>query len=270
MKNGVIYILSILIFISCSYENKDKCKKGKPDKKYEFLNSLKRKANYNYLEYITDIREFGSAGSLTNFKWLRKPENLEVTYNSIKKVGLFNFISRKEYQKPLFTEHYAETCWENKSLKQINENLIKCYSDTTGFEKYYQEFWKRRIKENNQKSSYKILVDIKNVYSGNEIKKNGKPINKIISKLYEYEIKLKNSDSTNIEKISIDYFNFLKKNELFSSAVNLLKYMKEYEYINTDITKLIESVEKDSVSCEKYWNWRYKAKWFKEIYDDAP
>ncbi len=197
-------------------------------------------------------------------------------YGSIKEVGLENFISNKEFNEPLFTDHWKETCWKDKSLNQILQNLISSYSDTTGFEKYYIEFWTRRKADNNEVAVYEIFRDINKTYNSklnfDEERWNQEPK---ITELLKLEVKLKNSDSSSVKKINIEYFEYLRNIGLHSSASNFIRYAHAVEHGITekwdkDYLDLINTVETDSVSCENYWNWRQSAEWYTETYDNGP
>jgi hypothetical protein len=271
MKKLFTIILIGLLF-GCESE-KETCKKGLPEKHYDFLTDIKRQANFDYLEAIVDFRQFGA---YSKNHWLRKPENLKKVYASLKQIGLKRFISEEEFKKPLFTDHWAETSWANKSLNQIANNLIKSYSDTTGIDKYYVEFWNRRKADNNDSIVLQILTDIKNTYESdtNTEKLNWKS-DSTIKGLLEFEIVLKESDSLTSKKNLIDYHEYLKSIGLHSSANNLIRYenelvIGEFERQDDDFVELINLIETDSVNCEKYWNWRYEAEWFTEIYDYGP
>jgi len=270
MKKHFIYIFVLLILTGCFYYKKQVCKKGLPDKNYEFLDAIKRKSDFNYLEYITDTREFGP---LSDCRWLRKSENLKIFYASIKSVGIEKFISEDEFNKPLFTSHYAKSCWENKSLNQIAKNLIDSYSDSSNFDKYYVEFWNRRQTEGNKEITLQILSDIRKTYNEAETKSDWEA-NQKIAKLLDFEAQLKHSDSITYKDITKNYFDYLVSIELYASADNLLRYMEEYFFMDgedkLDFNDLISTIEKDSVRCGEYWDWRYDAKWFTDIYDDMP
>jgi len=273
MKRLKFHILILIILSGCLSSEKETCKIGFPDKDYPFLQDIKRQSDFDYLATITDFRQFGS---FSNNDWLRSPKNLELFYGSLKMVGLKKFISKEEFNKPLFTSHFTKSCWENKSLNQILKNFIKSFSSTTGFDKYYVEFWNRRKKENNEKIVFQIFNDVlKDFNSENpNFERNWKP-EPTITGLLEYETKLKHSDSLIIKQVNKEYFQFLKNKSLYSSANNLIRYANENEYsINGNWDKeyeqLIKSVETDSVNCDKYWNWRENAKWFVDIYDYGP
>ena len=270
MKKPLIYIFISIILIGCLNSEKEICKKGLPDRNYEFLDAIKRQSDFDYVKSITDLREFGL---LSDYTWLRNTKNLKLFYASLKSVGLQKFISTDEFNKPLFTTHYAESSWENKSLNEITKNLIESYSDSTGFDKYYLEFWKRRKVEKNREVIYQILTDVRKTYTESETEIGWKSEPKMTS-LLVFETQLKHSDSITYKEITKKYFNYLKSIELYSSASNLAHYMQEYHYMSesniSDFSSLIETIEIDSVQCREYWDWRYDAKWFTDIYDDGP
>jgi len=272
MKKLFAYIL-IGLLIGCNSSDKETCKKGIPEKHYDFLDDIKRQPSFDYLETIVDFRQFGA---YSKNLWIRKPENLKMVYVSLKKIGLKKFISEQEYNKPLFTDHWAETSWANKSLNQIVQNIISSYSDTSEVKKYFIDFWNRRKADNNDSVVIQILTDINNTYnSENKTTKLNWDTEPIITGLLEFEIKLKQSDSLKIKETNIEYYKYLKTIGLYSSANNLIRYKNELligeiEKSDNDYLELINQIETDSVSCEKYWNWRHSAKWFTEIYDYGP
>lgn len=271
MKNLYIFILIGLLF-GCTSE-KETCKKGLPEKQYDFLADIKRQANFDYLEAIIDFRQFGAYSK--NY-WIKKPENLKRVYSSLKQIGLKRFISEKEFNTPLFTDHWTETSWANKSLNQITQDLIQSYSDATDVDKYYLEFWNRRKIDQNESVVFQILNDIMNTYnSDSNIDKLNWKFEPKLTELMGFEIRLKESDSISLKRTTIDYYNYLTSIGLYSSANNLIRYQNElligeFERQDEDFVKLIVQIETDSVKCEEYWNWRFSADWFTEIYDYGP
>lgn len=271
MRN-LFAIILIGLFFGCESE-RETCKKGLPEKHYDFLDDIKRQPNFDYLEAVVDFRQFG-AYSKNN--WIRKPENLKRVYSSIKQIGITKFISEEEFNKPLFTDHWAETAWANKSLNQITQKLIQSYTDTIGIDKYYLEFWNRRKADKNESIVLQILNDIKNTYdTDTNAEKLSWKSDPMIRGLLEFEIVLKEVDSLTVKDRLIDYHNYLKSIGLYSSANNLIRYenelqIGELERQDEDYLELINQVEIDSVNCEEYWNWRHSANWFTEIYDYGP
>ena len=75
MKKLFVILLVGLLF-GCEPE-KDTCKKGLPEKHYDFLTDIKRQANFDYLEAIVDFRQFGA---YSKNHWLKKPENLKLEF----------------------------------------------------------------------------------------------------------------------------------------------------------------------------------------------
>ena len=225
MKKKIVFILIVLFLIKCGNHKEKTCRIGLPDRNYAFLNSIKPNHDFGYLYEISDIRELGL---VSNYNWLRKPENLKLFYASIKTVGIENFISKNEFNKPLYTDNWAKTSWANKSLNQIVKNLISSYSDTTRVEKYYKEFWNRRKLENNESIVLKIFKDINITYNFN---KSSEKLNwqsqPIITGLLEFELKLNQKDTLGLKEVKIDYYNFLKSLGLYSSANNFIRHENE-------------------------------------------
>ncbi|MBK6264749.1 hypothetical protein JKA74_06845 [Marivirga sp. S37H4] len=271
MERLFTYIVIGLLVGCTSY--KETCRKGLPEKQYDFLVDIKRQSNFNYLEAIVDFRQFGA---YSKNLWVRKSESLKIVYSSLKQIGLKRFISEEEFNKPLFTDHWAETSWANKSINQIVQNLIQSYSDTTGFDKYYIEFWNRRKADKNESVVLQILTDIMSTYdSDTNPEKLHWKLEPTLTRLLYFEVKLKESDSLTLKKTNIDYHKYLKSIGLYSSANNLIRYENELlfgesESQDTDYVELINQIETDSVNCEEYWNWRQSAEWFTAIYDYGP
>jgi len=113
-----ISVFVLLFFLGCSDYDKEVCKIGLPEKHYDFIYDIKRQPNYDYLDAIIVFRQFGSS---SKNKWLKKPENLKTVYGSLKQIGLKRFISDQEFNKPLFTDHWAETCWAINLLIKLQK-----------------------------------------------------------------------------------------------------------------------------------------------------
>lgn len=257
----VIVILIILVSYSCS-EKKEFCFKGKEDKNYEFLESIKQNDNESFIERIVDIRQFGSlVVNKSELLWLRKPKNMMVLYGTIKSIGLDKFISEEEFQKPLFTDHWAETEWKNKSLMQIVDLLVQEYEFTDTKENYFTKFWNRRKVENNQDEVYNILRDIRDYYKGKSNTDNY-IINDTLKSLLWFETKRINREYTDINEFTKEYADILLEYKLFASAYNIIR-IQEGDIQNTEnwFKELIKKIATDSTECENYWKWRETAIW---------
>lgn len=258
---------------SCISSKVEVCKTGVAENQYDFLNDIRRVPNLDYFNAIIEFRQFGS---YSKNNWIRKPNNLNLVYGCIKGIGIDKFISHEEFNQPMFTDHWAESCWEVKSLNEISKNLITSYTDTTGFDNYYIEFWSRRRHENNAEDVLKVLKDINEYYNNvdtNEIIKWTSDTT--LKSILEYEIALKEADSTEIKSTNIAYANYLRSIGLHSSANNLIHYANELQYNQSqawdkEYLSIIQKIETDSSDCDKYRNWRQSAEWFSETYDYGP
>lgn len=266
MKKAIV-ILIVLILYSCS-ERKGICVKGKEDMAYDFLESIKRNENQSFLERIEDIRQFSSlVSNKSELLWLRKSQNILVLYGTLKSIGLNNFISKENFQKPLFTDHWAETEWANKSLMEIVDLLLQEHEFIDTKENYFTKFWKRRKFENNQDEVYSVLQDIRDYYKGKS-NKNNYIINDTLKNLLRFESIKINQEYLDLNKFTKEYADVLIEYKLFASAYNLVRE-QEGHVQNTEnwFEETIKKIATDSTDCVNYWKWREGAIWNSDIYD---
>ena len=267
---SVLPCLLVILLIGCYSVDRQPCKIGPPERHYDFFADIKRQSNSDYLEAIVDFRQFGS---LSQNLWIRKPENLKLVYSSLKQIGLKRFISTEEFNEPLFTDHWKESSWEGKSLNQLVQHLISSSDDTSGYDKYFIEFWNRRRADKNYDAVLQILKDINGVYNPEESTAELDWItDPVLTGLFGFEARLKEDDSPGRKNTCTEYFKYLKSIGLHASANNLIRH--EYQTIqdrlekqDEDLLELINQMETDTVSCEVYWEWRQSAGWFTEIND---
>lgn len=266
MKHSVV-ILFILLLNSCTNKN-DKCACGKDDKYYDFMESVKINENQNFLDRIVDIRQFGNkVVNRSELQWIRQPENLKIFYGTLKKIGLEKFIDKKEWNQKLFTKHWKKSEWQNKSLRQITSSLIESYEVKDSTNGYYDEFWNRRIIDNNKSITLLILKDILNYYEGTDLDEVF-PVNDTLKNLLEYETRLAMDNYAYSEIFTQEYANALVEYELNSSAYNVIQIRKDQNAgDNSHYQELIERITIDTVDCSQYWKWRENATWKNKIID---
>ncbi len=276
MKRYLLYTYSLLLFSSCLTVKEEECYAIKSDKEYPFLNAIKRQYNFNYLNLITDTKEFGTNTNFHDTAWLRNEEHLKSCYASIKSLGLKKFISDKQFNKPLFTAHYKKSIWENHSIKDIIEGLINSYQNNESQEIYYDKFWERRKHEKNEKTVFIILNDIYAHYSGKkgEFEIKWKP-NHLISALLSYDYKLNTSKEIDFNLYQ-EYYNYLDSIELHTSAHNLIQFILNHKKLDKNTIHQLEVldikniIKNKKIDCNDYKNERYSAKWFTPLYDEGP
>lgn len=272
MKTKCIILASVIVLLFCCFgcgqNNDEKCIKGSNEKQYAFLDDMKRISDYDYLGEIEYFYLYG----YEKFGWVRDSANLKKVYSSFKKIGLKKFISDYEFNVPLFTKHWEER-WKNKSLNEINKELVKSYADTLGVDEYYIGFWNRRRREKNESVLFKILNDIDKSYNPDGENTTTKSIvwndEPIITKLYEFEVRMQEADSSNYKTITLEYCDFLQTIGLHSSANNLLYNANLYQGYSSEIWDkdyLLQKskIEVDTVPCYEYRAWRAQAIWFSD------
>ncbi|MBN1250771.1 MAG: hypothetical protein JXA16_01460 [Bacteroidales bacterium] len=267
-----ILILFLLILGACITTRQNPVFLGGwKDKDYDFFETIEHNSSGDYLGEITSIK-WGGMDIKDKYQWIRNPKNMIKFINTIEYIGLKKFISKKEYNEKLFEDDYWDFDWEGKSLNDICKTLICCYKDTLGQDKYYQEFWLRRKKEQNDKVVYKILNKIDKIYNSSIEKSHNKFVNydTTLFKLLSFDINLNNADS--IEKLSIikDYFGYLIDLDINHSAYNLIFEMREYQDLRLNRDSLMNVLKPDTLAEDLYWKVRNDAKWIKSYKDNGP
>jgi len=276
MKKYLLYSYLLILLTGCYSLKKEKCYSIKPDNSYAFLGFIKREYNFNYLKLITDTREYGTNNKFYDYSWIRNKENLKTYYASIKSIGLKKFISDEQFKKPLFTSHFNNSFWENRSLKEIIEGLLKNYETRDSSATYYNKFWNRRKNENNEKIVFNILKDVHSIYLNkkNDYEINWKSNNKI-STLLSFDYELNNSNEVDLELYQ-NYYTYLDSIKLYASAHNLIKFILKDKKLDEKTIDQLKKIETQTiqinkkVDCNEYSNQRYNAKWFIPLYDEGP
>lgn len=249
---------------------------GFPEKDYDFMESVEHYSTNNYFGTIKHLKWAGTRWGLDlenkMFKWLRNPNNLTIAFNTFEFIGLENFISKEQYYQKIFADDYWDFDWNEKSLYDICKIMIDCYSDSSGIEKYYQDFWERRRLEKNDFTTYEILKRIDRIYTSKsvEIIKTVNDYDTIMFRLLDYDIKMQKSDSLTRIKIIVDYFDYLKRGDLEHSAYNLIFEVRPFQYLNINRDSLLSTLNYDTIPEEKYWTIRNDAIWIKSYRDNGP
>lgn len=206
------------------------------------------------------------------FTWLRNPDNLMIAFNTFEFVGLENFISKEQYYQKIFDNDYWDYDWKGKSLYEVCKIMIASYSDSTGIEKYYQDFWERRRLEDNDLATFDILKRIDEIYtSKSEVDiKTSKDYDTLMYRLLNYDIKLQKADSLRQKKIIVEYFDYLKRVDLEHSAYNLIFETGPFQHLNINRDSLLLTLHYDTISEEKYWLNRNDGIWIKSYRDNGP
>jgi len=238
-------------------------------KKLDFSQSISFYFDNDFLTQITSVKY--CCGLEHNDKWLRNSDNLLSTFNVIKKIGIKRFISDNEYRTSLEENNYDGFDWKGLSLNKIVTKMIVSYNFEKDTSSYYYKFWNRRKKENNDVAVFNILNQVDQLYNQNVNPKiNEKSINKELYHLLNYNIIFNEKDSLEVKKVSLDYFNYLKKIGLEHSAYNLIFELEKIKNINVNRDSILSTLNFDTIQEYDYWQTRNKAEWIKTYEDNGP
>jgi len=276
-----ISILFIVGLTSC-YLGRDITKAyfgGWIEKEPAFVNSIPHMDKKDgYFDLLMECKWFGIGLQdfyLTNtkpFQWIKKPKNIQVVHNTIKKIGYKNFISDSLFREPMkFQNEFGgmqRHDWEEMSIEQIIDNLINTYHEANRLDtNYYVKFWKRRAKEGNISEVINILEEIKEIYSGSETMYNPQFINDTIENLLRFDLKLQDFNDKPTTEFLWSYFDYLKSIKLCHSAYNLVieKYPGQ---IHMDT--IIKLLKLDTIPENIYWDTRNNGTWIYTYSDNGP
>jgi hypothetical protein len=161
----------------------------------------------------------GWLDSYTYLDWIRNPENIKITHETIKKIG---------YQNLIDNDFFAEWNSTDRPLKTRIDSLILTYHLDTISSKYYYEFWERRKSEKNETIVFEILKEIQNILMNEKVVIKENYLNDTLFNLIQMQL---SEDSLNLETAKSN-FNYLKEIGLHQSAYNLL--FERYSYYEID------------------------------------
>ena len=224
---------------------------------YAFLESISHgAANSNCHKIPFDIKfrgirpyPYDSIGK-QDFTWLRNPDNLLITFNTLKSIGLNKFVSFEQYNTNSNDSCY-NTQWANRSLNEVIKGFIE--SDTVSFNgDYYSKFWARRRKEGNIKVTYQILKEIHQFYNDGQIKTYSYPIDTTLNGLLTYDLQLANTEPSSYRNTILNYFNYLKSAKLEYSAYKLIFHNRHLEIPKKYSDSLLTTLHYDTISYETW------------------
>ncbi|MCF8371576.1 MAG: hypothetical protein K9H64_08130 [Bacteroidales bacterium] len=224
---------------------------------YGFFESFRHTNDQDYYYNLPFELKFGgirlypfdSIGK-KDYSWLRNPTNLKIAFNSVKLIGLDKFVSFRQYNKKN-SDWCCDTQWENKSLNDIVKGFL--LSDTISNGKdYYSKFWQRRRIEKNLKEAWQIFQQIDDFYNSKKSMVTESTFDTTLYQLLDYDIKLINSDSLSYPKITLRYFDYLKKIELDYSAYKLIFHNSRLNFSRTFRDSLLLTMKYDTLDVEDW------------------
>ena len=192
MKN-IILTIGILILSGCGNSNERKVIRNFQENELSFL----------HLRFGYDKSN----------NWIKKPDNMLMLHETFKKIGYENLIKQEQ----------LEDDWNwwldvKKSPKILIDSLEITYNDYEESPKYYREFWQRRMNEENDKTAYKVVSEIKQILINEErIDFESKFVNDTLFNLMTFEYPERELS----DRESNQLLNYLIEIGLHHSAYNL-------------------------------------------------
>ena len=208
MNKLILIIFSLVLFASCQ---------NKTSKKVE-----------NYKETKTSFFDLRN-GDLTKNNWIRKPENLSMVHETLKK---FNYMDLVKYFYHNSTMFILQGVYVKKNIVDWIDSLILTYEEANVESKYYREFWQRRKQEKNDSIVFEVLKDIQKY----EFSKVGPAYSEELANDTLFDLLTIEFEHDTITKaIAEKNFDILVKYGFHESAYNLL--FERYKYYNIDWNK---------------------------------
>ncbi|AZQ63122.1 hypothetical protein EI427_12995 [Flammeovirga pectinis] len=240
MKASSNIILTIFVFtiISCDSKKETGLVQGTHQYKEKKL---------SFFDPNETIFRDGKYQGYSYEKWLRKPQNLRMVHETLKKVGYDKLIDDYDLtSNPNLLWGYV-----NRPLNETIDSLLITYDLKDIESKYYREFWARRKSEGNKKVVFEITKELsKLLIKGQPVKYDGNMVNDTLYNL----IKIKERNSTpSMDQAKWD-FDYLKSIGLHGSAYNLLFENYFYQDISWDKQELLNELELDSINHRsRFW-----------------
>lgn len=275
LRNSTFTFLVLLFLSACITSNMSDNYIGNwQEAEFDFTESVSHQEDNDLLGIICSYKWGGTMKfheQHIDFLWLRNEENLWTFFNVIKKIGLENFMSEENFNKPLFEDDSWNFDWKSKSLNHIVDSLIYCYPSPPKNRKYYTEFWERRHMEKNATSTFKILTELQQFYnSKSQIIIDENSINDTLYNLIRLNTNLNLSDPSEINTNVLTYFEYLRNLGLENSAANLIRETTYSDQHNLSVDSLLRTLSYDTISSEHYWDTRNNATWIQSYADNGP
>jgi len=146
----IIVLLSVCLIISCS--SKENNQANYKEKQLSFLSLKTELNNYKLNSSFQNVK-------VTDNIWIKKSENILMLHETFKKIGYEKILTQSIWS----SNPFLEFSYINKSIENIVDSLESTYANFQDSPKYYKEFWLRRYSENNEKETYKVLNEVKQI-----------------------------------------------------------------------------------------------------------
>jgi hypothetical protein len=204
-------------------------------------NSTSSDIKQNYIESNPTFFELRNEDWLTN-DWIRNPDNLMIVHETFKKMGYMNLIQHHHlFETPLL----IQDIYINRKGLDLLDSLEITFIQPSIDDKYYREFWQRRVVEKNDTIVYTIISEINSAVK-NKIQEgrdssivNQTWVNDTLATLLEIEFRTDNLT----EKLAQKDIESLIKLGFHQSAYNLLFENSKYQSLKWNKDSLVKSLK---------------------------
>ena len=187
---------------------------------------------------FTDLKYF----RIKDNAWIRKPANILAVHETLKKIGYDKFVSADDLATYQMWYYSPDKEYLNIPLGVKIDSLIITYPKYSAATTFYKEFWQRRVSEQNDKATFKVLSEVKEILLNRQtLVVQDNLVNDTLFKLASYEF-----DTIVSEAIATNYFNYVKSLGLHLSAHNLLFENYRYQDLKLDRDNLDKTLTRKS------------------------
>ena len=172
--------------------------------------------------------------SILESDWVRQPENLLIIHETFKDIGYRNIIDKYSWNSSpiLFNEIYI-----NKNPEDIVDSLLLSFENYEIAPRYYSDFWKRRIKENNYREVYQILSEIQATMNNENVDVDLSRVNDTLKILVTMEY----LDRVVPRSVVLQRIRYLENIGMHESIKNLVTH-ENHLYYSIDFDKIKDSI----------------------------
>ncbi len=208
------------------------------------------------------------------FEWIRNPDNLISTHNTLKAIGYDKILSKESYRDTMYFQNrfggMLRHDWEGMTIEQIVHGFIRHYYQAIRIDTgYYYDFWQRRINDGNTTQVLTVLEDIQEIYSDSENSSDYQSdlINDTIKNLIQLDLELQDYDTIPSKDFMTKYFTYLTEIGLNHSAYN---WMIEFYPNQFNQVSICDILKLDTIPELEYWQTRNNGTWIYTYKDDGP
>lgn len=175
---------------------------------------------------FTDLKYYRIKGNT----WIRNPENILTVHETLKKIGYNKIVSDDDLANYQMWYYSPDKKYLNISLGVKIDSLVITFPDFKNATTFYKEFWQRRISEQNDQATFKVLSEVREIL----LNKKVLPVQENLVNDTLFQLASFDLATTITETTATNYFNYLKTIGLHLSAHNLLFESYRYQDLKLD------------------------------------